>query len=195
MHLGSAANYFSKTRVDGWNGADWDLEIASVTLLGYDRFISERQFGIKRRMLLVRADDDLFPAYPVIRLPSNEVYLVGESNSDVSDDEYSKVYLIHRAQGIGTLYEFTQTTKASGMKGTAVRAGLGSYWCDVERVTMSNSKEFDNVVFSQMTITLPRGCPVNTDQELFMDGRYLTIQEAVEDSGFKQCRGIAKRSA
>lgn len=195
MELGRAASYFSTTPVDGWNGTDWDQEVTTVTVDPYDRFISEREFGNKRRMLLVKPDDEYFHKYSVIKLPSGDVYMVGSRNSDIQGEEYSQVVLIHRAIDLGSVYSFTKTTKASGMAGTAVRTLSGEWWADAERVTFANAKEFDSVAFSTMTLTLPRDCTIDTDQELELDGRFYDVRESYMSAGFRQCRAIAKRSS
>lgn len=195
MDLAKAATKFAKTPVAGWNGVDWDEEVSFVTLLPFDRFISERDFGNKRRHLLVPVEDSALDAYSVIRFSqTNAVYMLGYENQDIFVNPYSKVRLIHRAAYYGTLYEFTHTTAASGMKATATRSSVGDYWCDVERITFQQGKEFDNVSYTQNAIILPRNCPVDTDHELAAADRFHDITEVSVASGFKVCRAIQKRS-
>jgi len=195
MNLSKAANYFAQSPVSGWNGTDWDEEVSLVTLLPFDRFISEREFGNKRRHLLVPEKDPLFHNYSVIRFDaSNEVYLVGLTNHDIFVDVYSQVVLVHRAQFQGTLHGWSTSTAASGMKKGASRSNLGTFWCDTERVTVTNSPEFDGISFSQMTVTLPRDCPADTDNEIAANGKFYDLKEVNTSSGFIQCRAIQKRS-
>jgi hypothetical protein len=195
MRLATAANRFARTPISGWNGTAWVANVTTVTLLPFDRFISEREFGNKRRFLLVRPNDTTFDTYSVIKLPSQEIYLVGMHDSDIQVDEYSRSLLIHRVQGLADLIGFTKVIKASGMAGTAVRAVLRQVWCDTERVTSSKSKEFDQIAFTQVTLTFPRDCVVDTENEVQIGGQYYTLSESYMASGFRQCRGMAKRSA
>jgi len=196
MDLAKAATKFAKTAVAGWNGVDWDEDVSLVTLLPFDRFISEREFGNKRRHLLVPEWDTALANYSVIKFSqTGVVYLLGNENHDIFVDPYSKVALIHRAAYFGTLYGFSHTTAASGMKATATRSSLGQFWCDVERITFQQGKEFDNISYTQNAIMLPRDCPVDTDNELQAAGRFHDITEVTSASGFKICRAIQKRSS
>jgi len=197
MDLEIAANYFADTLVDGWTGLAWDAEVLPVTLLPFDRFISERDFGNKRRHILVSPNTlPTLLAYPVIRFnQSGDVYMAGSVNSDIQGDSYSSVVLLHRAGGQGQVYGFTSVTSASGMASSVSRNQVGQYWCDVERVTLSNSREFDGVSFTQVTITLPSNAVIDTDNEMLFEGEYLDIREVFKASGFIQCRALSKRSS
>lgn len=195
MRLDKAANYFNDTPVDGWNGVNWINNVMQATLLPYDRFIAERAFGLKRRMLMVKANETALDYYPVIRLPSGDIYMVGAENSDIDYAVYSRVFMIHRAAHYGELFGFVKTLTASGMPGSVARSSIGTTWCDVERITSSNSKEFDNVTFSQVQIILPRNTVVDTEHELSAGGKFYDIKESIFDSGFWQCRAVMKRSS
>jgi len=195
MKLATAANYFTRTPIAGWNGSKWVCHLTTASLIPYDRFISDREFGLKRRMLLIRPEDTTFDDYSVIRFPNNEIYMVGMHDSDMQMDEYSRTLLIHRAQYQVEMFQFNTVTKASGMPGNMTRASLGLYWGDAERVRSSKSKEFDHVSFTQSTLTLPRDCPIDTNNEISAGGKFYTIEESYMASGFRQCRAMAKRSS
>lgn len=195
MKLGDAANYFANTPISGWNGTAWVANVTTVTLLPFDRFVSDHETSNKRRFLLIRPDDTTFDTYSVIKLPNGEAYLVGMHDSDIAVSEYSKSLLIHRAPFQVELFGFTAVKKASGMSGSVTRTSLGHYWGDTERITFTTSKEFDQIAFTQATLTLPRDCPVDTQHEIAVGGKYYTISESNMVSGFRQCRAMAKRSA
>jgi hypothetical protein len=195
MDLSRAANYFVRTPISGWNGTQWVADVTRVALVPFDRFISERQFGNNRRHVLVEYGDTAFDQYPVIRFGDGHVYLVGYENHDVFVDPYSRIFLLHRALYQGTVYGFTKTAAVSGMNKTAVRTSAGVYWTNVERVTLANSPEFDGITFSQTTVTLPRNCQIDTDNEILIDGRYYDIKEVNKMSGFVECRALQKRSS
>jgi hypothetical protein len=193
--LGRAANYFINTPVAGWNGTGWDDNITMVSLQTYDRFISDREFGSKRRMLLVRPGEIAFDTYSVIKFSDDSVYMVGTDASDIAVDQYSRVMVAYKAQGMAEILGFTKTLSASGMAGSAVRTVIGHAWCDAERVTSSNSKEFDHVSFTQSTLTLPRDATVGTENEVHIGEKYYTISESFLEFGLRTCRAMAKRSA
>lgn len=195
MNLAEAASYFADTPIAGWNGSGWDEEVTTVTLLPYDRSASNIEAGNKRRFLLAKVEDETFEGYSVIRLPNEQVYLVGFTNVDMVTDEYSQVVSIHRALYQIELISFTKTLAASGMAKSVARTSLGTYWGDLERTSGTNSKEFEQIAFSQTLVTLPRDCPVDTDNELSANGKFYAISEAYDTSGFKICRAMAKRSS
>lgn len=195
MNLARAAGYFRDTPVSGWDGAAWVPEVTCVTQLPFDRFVSEREFGGKRRFVLVGAEDDALAAYPAIKYEqTGEVFLVGLLNTDVQADLYSKVYLTARAPYLANLMQFTKTVKASGLAGSVVRESLGYWHGDVEHITYSNSREFDTIKFSEAVLYLQRDCPADTGHEIIIAGRYYDLQESFLASGFKTCRALAKRS-
>lgn len=195
MNLGSAASYFADTPVAGWNGTGWDEAIAMVAFLPYDRSVSSTEASHKRRFLLARVEDTVFENYTVIKLPNEQVYLVGVTNADMVMDEYSKIVSIHRATYQIDLIGFTKTLAASGMAKSVARTSLGTYWGDLERTSGTNSKEFEQITFSQTLLTLPRDCPVDTDNELSANGKFYAISEAYTEAGFRLCRAMAKRSS
>lgn len=196
MDLRRAANYFSDTTIQGWDGSAWVDTCVNCTLLPHDRFISEREFGNKRRYILVDPDTNVFDTYKVIRLAEmNLQYMVGVRNYDMRETAYSAVYLLHQAPCTGELMTFTKTMKASGMAGTAERSPAGTWYCDIERVTFSNSKEFDSIKFSEFSLILPADCPADTDNEFQVGESFFDIRESYMSAGFRYCRALEKRSA
>ncbi len=196
MNLGRAVSYFSDTVISGWNGNDWDADIMHVTQLPHDQFISEREFGNKRRYILTDPTNNALQTYRTIKFnTTGEVFLVGTNNYDIREDPYSRIYLLHRAPHFGDLVDFTETLSASGMKGGVNRTVIGQHHCDVERITFSRSKEFDGTRFSEVSILFPETVAVDTGHEAVIDGQYYDIQEAYEAAGFKYCRALSKRSS
>jgi hypothetical protein len=73
MGLKTAANYFVRTPIYGWNGTTFVPTGAKGALDPYDRFVSEREFGLKRRMLLVNPDSpNPLPLAAVARIELTE---------------------------------------------------------------------------------------------------------------------------
>lgn len=194
MGLKAAASFFARTPLYGWSGTDFqDLSIKG-SLQPYDRFVSEREFGLKRRMLLVNPDTPIPADCFVVRVgTTGPAYLVGKTNQDITDDApYSLVYLVCAAPVIGELIALTKTAKASGMAFGTVDQSLGLWHCDVERLTFSNSSEFPQTRISEVLLTFPANCPANTDHEFEVAGKRYVLQEVYHTAGFIQARSQMK---
>lgn len=194
MDLKSASRYFADTPALGWNGAAWEKVDSKITLLPFDQFISEREFGNKRRYALCDSDKVGISKYTLIKLPSDVIYMVGVRNYDMQEAAYQKVHLLHLARYTGKLYSFTKAIKASGMAGTVTRTLVGTYNCDVERVSFANSQEFDTVKFTDAAVILPLDCLVDTDHEIQVDDRFYDVRESYVSAGFRYTRCLVKRS-
>lgn len=196
MGLKAAANFFARTPLYGWTGTDFvELDVKG-SLQPYDRFISEREFGLKRRMLLVNPDTPIPDDYTVIRVgTSGPAYLLGRVNEDWSvDNSYSLVYLLCIAPVVGELIELTRTAKASGMAFGTLDNSLGLWHCDIERLTFSNSTEFTQNRVSEVLVTLPSNCPANADHEFEVGGKRYVLQEVYPTAGFVQARSQVKNA-
>ena len=194
MSLHRAANYFARTDLYGWNGTTFEPTGAKGTLDPYDRFVSEREFGLKRRMLLVDPKKPIPDKYTVIRVgETGPQYLRGWLNEDIFDDQaYSLIYLLHRATEVGQLVSLGKVPKASGMAFTTVDVPEGNWHCNAERVTYSNSQEFSQLRISDSTITLPADCPAQADHEFILGPKRYVIQEVYTTAGFVQARAQVK---
>lgn len=192
MNLKGAASYFARTKIDGWNGLSWDEGIARGTYLPFDRFVSEREFGSKRRYLLCRPDRTIPDTYKAVRF-GGEVFLLGVRNLDIKGAEYSHVFLLHRAPYQADLLEYQKTVSASGVSGTAVKSAVGTFHCDVERMSYMASREFDAVRFSETQVLVPANCPVTTSHEFQIGEDFYEVEEVFPSSGFIACRAVHKR--
>lgn len=195
MNLKHAANHFNRTWIDGYNGTTWVPNIVKVTLLPYDRFISERDFGVKRRHLLTNPDYPIPAIYPVIRFANkpDHVYLVARDNSDILATEYSQTVLIHRAFYTGQLITLTRSTAASGAVSAVTRTVTGTYYCDAENITFAASKEVPNIKFGDSVVVLPAGTQAFTTQEVNIGNEQYEIEQVYQSVGLTYCRCITKR--
>lgn len=195
MKLDKAVSYFINTPVSGWNGLTWVANAAVVKMLGFDRFISVQEFGNKRRHILVPVSDNRLDSFSAIRFDdTGDIYLVGVKIHDIDNSAYSKIYLIHQANKQGDVVSFTKTMAASGTVSSVVRQSIGSYYCDAEHLTFTGSQIFDTVKYSQVILTFPSNCPVDTDNEVVIGTDYYDVREVYKSSGFVVCRAMKKRS-
>lgn len=190
MGLKTAANYFVRTPIYGWNGTAWVNTGAKGALDPYDRFVSEREFGLKRRMLLVNPDNPIPEQYTTIRIgQTGPIYLLGWMNEDIyADQPYSLIYLICIANEICQIVRLQKQTKASGMGSTVVDVPVGTFHCVTERVTFNNSPEFTQLRVTDATITLPIDCQISEDYEVIVGSKRYVVQEEYKTAGFRQVR-------
>lgn len=194
MGLKRAANFFARTPIYGLVGSSFTDTGCTGALQPFDRFVSEREFGSKRRMLLVDPDNPIPEDITVIKIGSTgPIYLLGWMNRDIEhDDAYSFVYLIHMANEVTQLISLTKQVKASGMAGAVVDTIVGTWHCNSERITFNNSREFNEIRITDSTVTLPSDCPVTVDHELVIDSRRYVVQEVYNTSGLLQVRSQLK---
>jgi len=196
VNLETAAAYFANTAVSGWNGTKWIPNVALICILPSDRFISVHEFDTNCQYALTDVATTALDTYTVIKIQStNQIFLVGFKTSDVNADQYSKFYLLRRADSVGDLYEFTKTYAASGMASGVTRQAVGTYFCDVEHVTSAASRRFPTSKFSDCLLFLPSDLDLQTQQEVKVGEIYYAVKDVYENSGFKLCRAIGKRSA
>ena len=120
--LKRAANYFAKTPLAGWNGTDWVSDVARITLLPSDRFISVHEFDTKGQYALTAVESTGLDDFSVVKIESTgQVFLVGLEVQDIQQDPYSKFYLLKRADKLAEIYQFTKTFAASGVAKGATR--------------------------------------------------------------------------
>lgn len=194
MELSTISTYFSRTALDGYDGAEWHSCIGYGSFMPHDRFISEREFGLKRRYLLVHPDNPLPSTYSVIRLAgASPAYMVGVMNEDVYDDVYSLIYLTHRAPFVASVVTLQKTTKASGVGATITRSVTGTYFGDFERVSFERATEVEGVRFTAPNVILPSDAVVDTDNEIDIDGQTMLVEETYMSAGLRYCRCVAKR--
>lgn len=183
MELGEAAAWFAGVPLDGWDGTQWVTNVAYGDFHVYDRFITERTFGAKKRMFLQpqskRLDTD---TYKVVRTPDSRVFIVQADNDDIATEgTYQSSLLLLEAAFTASIITYTTTTLASGQQSTAVPTVVGTSVCDIERYTSDRSDEFDVVTYSVFKITLPGDVTVNTDQELQIDGSLYEVKEVAPE--------------
>lgn len=194
MSLRHAANRFRRTPVAGWTGTAWVENVTRGAFMAGDRFISDREFGNKLRNLLTDPAEPLPDIYKVVRIDT-QIYLVARSSQDIAGVPYSTVVTLRRAYYTCTVEGFTSQVSASGMKSTAVRQTLGTYFCDRENITFASSKEFSTVKFGDEHVILPAGTAVTTANEILLDGKRYEVEEVFDFSGLKYCRCLAKPTA
>jgi len=174
MDLGRAANRFTNSPIQLWDSSSacWDDTEYTGALQVFDRFVTERTFGQKKRIMLVGRDSKLPDDFSTIRLQgSEEAFLVEKFNEDVRFGKlYSYIYLLHEAQHYADLCKSDFTTNAAGVKVDPVERVLETVWVDIDRFTGAPSRKFEETEYTVTTMTFPHDSVVDSDCYLRLSG-------------------------
>ena len=195
MDIAEAADWFADTVVDGWDGSVWVSDVGYGDFLTYDRFITDRTFGIKKRMLLTPASGMFDPdTYPVVRTFDGKQWMVISKNNDIKEGEaYAASYLMMVAGYDAEIIEFQTEELASGQQGNVVEVVVGTTVCDVEQYGVRRSRDLTDVVYGSYEITLPGGITVSDDNEIRIGQDQYTVNE-VSFEGYNQVARAMRRS-
>jgi len=180
MELGQAINHFAKDCLDGWDGSKWVENIAHGSLLTYDRFISARNFGLKKRIFLTGRDTGTLDAYSTVRTSNGNIYILESKNSDTDcfQTNYANSYQLLRADYQAQVIQIDSLTAASGAPMGETRSVVATHHCDLERISSrSASADIPDIVYSQTYVVLPGIANVSTDNELNINGVLYNIKE------------------
>ena len=193
MDLSRAIAKFAKNEVWGWNPDRECFELTGVkgSLAVYDRFISDRTFGTKKRILLTPRQDYISPQYDYIRVGNSIArFMVDALNEDIySDTPYANSYLLREAKynvEIGAMYGEARASGTGGKKSFVVEKTV---FGDYERYTGSGSTEFNTVDYTVSDIFLPLSVDINSGHLLRIDGKMYEITEVSRVSNLLWIRG------
>jgi len=194
MDVAEASLWFANTSVDGWNGTAWVRNIATGDFHAYDRFITERTFGAKKRVFHTPEDHKIdYVTYPIIRTADSKVWIVSSDNADIEGTEaYAQSYLLLEATLQGDIIEHTTQTLASGAEGPLTETVLATHYCDLERYSASNSDIFQNVTYGGYEITFHRGVTINVENEVRINGVYYEVKEVIPELLTTVCRCLKR---
>lgn len=197
MKLEQAVKAFAHTDVDGWDQStgQWVPCVARGNILTFDRFITERSFGQKKRIFELGGSVPLPSNYEAIRDPTGTRWLIDFFNQDIAHNSvYNNIYLIQRASYDGTLIRKGEALAASGAPIAAADIVVATFPMDFDKVTSANSGEFDGVIYSGFVAKIPYSVAADTDHELRIGTTGYDILEVFETGGLKALR-LNKRSA
>lgn len=174
MKLSQAIDYHSNIPLGGLlSDGTWREEVVYGAFLAFDRFITERSFGQKKRIFQTNSRGPIPDEYTVVRTPDGRAYLVTAHNADIGGIEaqtYNNIYLLQEAPHTADIITFTTVPTASGLGGQAVRVVDATVHCDMDRYGGARSSEFDTVTYTTSLVVFPEGTPINTDNELTISG-------------------------
>ena len=195
MKLAQAAAWFNHTPLAGWDGSAWVPDIAWGSFQVYDRFISDREFGQKKRVFTCGDGEAIDSAYLAVRSPDGNIYLVSSVNTDVQGTEvYNRTYMLMLAGFVADVYSVVTGTAPSGVARNATPVLDATLHCDLARYGASSSREVGDLRLTLHEVTLPASYPVTTSHYLVIDEVRYTVQEAFRELDLVVLR-CAKRGA
>lgn len=180
MDMGRVAGKFCTTPVYGYDQTT--LQWVGLGINGavqtYDRFITERSFGQKKRVL-VTLRDSLIPEHiSQIRVGDDlQVYLVESLVPDLSENVYEVIYSLRQAKHQAVLCELQGTMRLSGVTSASTEVELETLWIDLERFSSEPSRQLDAVDYTTYTAVLPRHSQAAPGQYLKVGTQRYRIEE------------------
>ena len=196
MKLSQAISHFSTVTVDGWDqtAGKWIYGVAKGAILTFDRFITERSFGQKKRLFQMAGETGLPSNIDAIRDPYGVRYLVGYMNNDISHEErYNNVYLVQRADYDAELITLTSQVASSGAPTGKQLTVSATFPMDLDKISSSRSSEFEGVYYSGFVASAPMSLGITTDHEIRLNGTLYDIEEVYEAVGIQGMK-LNKRS-
>lgn len=169
MNLQRAFERFATQKLQRWNPTDQAWEDTGITgsLQVYDRFISDRDFGQKKRIFLIPGTFSLDQEKAVLKVSDVPgVWLIEGSNPDADGvGVYANSMVLREAKHKVKLYKVQGARKrASGVgfiDGTPTL--VAETWGDFSRYSSTESRELNQVDYTIGSWYLPRGTPVDLD--------------------------------
>lgn len=194
MKLGRAISKFARNRIYGWNAtsSQWEMTPALGGLQVFDRFITERSFGQKKRILTVSNEMPIPTQYALIKVGEQPaVFMLEHVNEDVRYSEaYALTYLLHEAKFHCTARKESVTVNAAGVPLKTGVTDLFQTWIDVERFTSAASRRFEETEFTVVTLTFPAGTVIDTNTYVELDsGARYNVDEVYDTLDLIQAKG------
>lgn len=183
-NLSRSIGAFAKTPVLGWNGSAWVDTGLRGRLQAYDRFITERDFGQRKRILTLAGDHTIAPLQNVLRLKgANTVYLLESIIEDLSASNlYATTWALHEAAFPIQICKQDTVITQSGVKVKSAEQVLANSWADITRYSSVDSREFSNTDYTIYTAYFAKGTVLDTDMYVrrLDNGDVLDINEVFQ---------------
>lgn len=169
MDLRKSYSKFASHELQKWNWATSAFEPTGVkgSLQVYDRFISDRDFGQKKRIFLCPGEFDLDRNLAVLQIPGVEgVWLIEGENADAdASGVYGTPVVLREARYTVKFYKKGGSKKRASGVGYTDQADvlMGTTWGDFSRYSSTESRELPAVDYTIGSWYLPRGTEVDLD--------------------------------
>ncbi len=189
MKLRDLVQRFNTEVLDTWDGTDWVLASITGTLHVYDRFITERTFGVKKRLFVTHDEppsDALFA-----RTADGKICLLEAVVPDYDEEgKFRNVLTLRETNAVVTITNTTAVTNAAGVATGRTDTTTTTLWGDVDRYSSRPSGEFKGIVHETDIVMLPGGTPVSTDSKVTVNGILFRVNEIGRVLNLRELRGV-----
>jgi hypothetical protein len=185
MKLANSTKKFAKTSVSMFNELTetWD-ELPEIfgSFFAYDRFISDRAFGQKKRLFETPITMKL-PMDPAVRSvfkfgSANAIFLIEAENEDIQlADPFANIYSLRQLTWPVEIKKKAGDAWASGVPKLDAEVVIDKTWADYDRYTVNKSSESPGVGYTVETVILPRSTVVDTDCRVYLDNSIFEVNE------------------
>ena len=176
MKWSALAKDFEDTFLDLWDGTDWVPFALQGVFQVYDRFITERTFGVKKRIFL--SSDQILPEHEIVRTPDGKICLIESAVPDYEDNKRVRAsVLLRETNVIATAQTRTRTFNASGVATGTTKAFPIDVWADLDRYNSNMSGEFAGVYHETDILMVPATFTLDLDTPLTVGGVSYKIAE------------------
>lgn len=189
MLLGDVITELCDTPIYSYQGGAWALSPVKCRVPPYDRFISDRSFGQKKR-LVQTPGGQLLPVSNYYRpgRATGRTYMVESINEDQDGaGEYLNIYMMREAADPCDIFIQQVTPRPSG---TPKKEWVLSsqVWVDFDRFGVLRSDELDGIDYTSYTVTLPMNIAIPSDCRLRIGGALYAVQENFVQLKLRQLR-------
>lgn len=174
MDLARAIKKFSTNSVYGWDVArsKWVDTGIFGSLQVYDRFITERSFGQKKRILTTSSESRLPVTYGNFKVGNSaSVFIMESVNEDIKfNSPYGLSYLLHSTNNEIEVLEDVVTTRANGDKRVTGESVVSTCWADIERFGDEDGRGFDDLVYTVVSIAMPKATSLKRSMRIRVKG-------------------------
>ena len=193
MSLATVSDRLSTTPVEGWNGTSWVPDVAFCDFQVFDRFISARDFGQKKRTMYCGPSFLLPTTYKVIRLLSSEVYIVTSTNKDAHRGVLTGVtYFLTEAATQVDISSTVTTKSSSGVITGSTKSTITGVFADISRMGETSSHAMRSVKYSTHILTFPADTVINEDDEVIDGVDVYDISEVTKVLDSVEARGVQR---
>jgi hypothetical protein len=197
-NLGRAIGRFAQTPILGWDtsSSSWVDTGLKGRLQVFDRFITERDFGQRKRVLTLTGNRKAPLAHSVVRLQGSDTTYMRESA--VNDIEgktiYASVFTLHEAPFRVQVCKLATAVARSGVKLKTGETVLNTTWVNISRYSAVDSKDFANSDYTIYSVYFPIGTPLDTDTYIrrLDNGEVIDINEVFQALELPAARGLRR---
>lgn len=176
MLLSETVEGLYHTPLYAFDGTQWVLLNEKGYLAAYDRFISDRAFGQKKRILTTPGNSPLpyIDTYYRAGSPNSDSTFIVESQNPDMDEHGTHLHVYMLREVLFRLQVFAWQEVGKNAAGQTLREFVelpGQHWCDLERYGVVNSTEL-LIASSSYTLTTSRLVDLPPDCKLVVDLGY-----------------------